>query len=396
MAEISVKYFHSAMAGAPVLSGTAGALKDILAACLVSGFGLKSVVSLSVVGGVATASYSAGHPFVEGATALFAGATPADLNGEKRVLATSGSTVSFAAPGVADGAATGTITSRVAAAGWQELYAGTTNVLVLAPTVPEATQCALRVDDNGATTARVVGYESMSSASAGTGAFPSAAQQASGLYWGKSNAADATPRPWMLWADAQQFVLYVAPHASNPTHGVLYGSGDMLAEKSGDAFSNFLNGGATAAEVTTSGSPVEGCLGYANGISAGKSLYVARAATGIGSAQLLKKVAAHNTAAAYSGMAAYNGNALKYPNGPDNSLRLSPLELLGDEGLRGAVAGVLHTPQGIGGAFAAGDTINGEGVFAGRKLVAVRVGPPGGAVDSAGTAFIDASGPWRS
>lgn len=39
-ADTSVKYLHSAMPGAPVLSGTAGSLISVLDACLVNGLSL--------------------------------------------------------------------------------------------------------------------------------------------------------------------------------------------------------------------------------------------------------------------------------------------------------------------------------------------------------------------
>ena len=117
--------FDSTQAGAPVLSGTAGALATVLKACLVDGFGAGAVVSLVVTAGIAKATYSASHPFRAGTVARIAGATPAGLNGDKLILTTTVNSVTYAAPDVADGAATGTITSRMAPAGWQELFAGT-------------------------------------------------------------------------------------------------------------------------------------------------------------------------------------------------------------------------------------------------------------------------------
>ena len=137
--------FDSAMAGAPVLSGSAGALRALLKACLVDGFGAGAVATLAVASGIATATFAGAHPYRVGTVAQFAGATPAGLNGQKRILTTTASAVTFDATGIADGTATGTITHKVAAAGWQELFAGTvTNVLCLKPTVPEATGCVLR------------------------------------------------------------------------------------------------------------------------------------------------------------------------------------------------------------------------------------------------------------
>lgn len=47
----AVKFFHSEMPSAPVLSGTAGSLLAILDACLVNGWGLMTATSVVVSGG---------------------------------------------------------------------------------------------------------------------------------------------------------------------------------------------------------------------------------------------------------------------------------------------------------------------------------------------------------
>ena len=151
--------FDSSQVGAPVLSGSAGALRAVIKACLVDGFGAGPVATLTVSGGIATATYAGAHPFKVGYVAQFAGATPAGLNGNKVILSVTGTSVTFAAPGVPDGAATGTITSKAAPAGWQELFAGAlANVIALKPSVAEATGCVLRVDDTGTINARVRAY----------------------------------------------------------------------------------------------------------------------------------------------------------------------------------------------------------------------------------------------
>lgn len=392
---MTVKTFDSTQPGAPVLSGTAGALRAVVKACAIDGFGAGAVSTLVVAGGVATATYATAHPFRIGSVALYAGATPAGLNGEKAILTTTTYTVTFAAPGVADGAATGTITSKMAPLGWTELFpSARANVIALKPTVPEASGCVLRIDDTGTTTCRVVVYESMSDINTGIGAAPTPAQVSGGAYWPKSNAADATSRRWWLWADSQSFVLWVAPHVTYQTHGVVMHSGDLVCDKSGDAYGCMVNDALSTA--STSAAAVPGCLGYGHGTAAGADAYVSRAFTGIGGAQVAKKVAAHNTGAGYAGLTAYNGNALPYPNGADNSLRLSPVEVLvGTSGFRGRVAGVYHSPQQLGNSFSTGDKVAGDGAYSGRTMMAVRTGPPGAAVANAGTLFIDLTGPWR-
>lgn len=392
------KFFDSTMPLALPLSGTAGQLRSILKTLLVDGYGATAATSITVAGNVATVAYASGHPYRAGMVGQFSGATPAGLNGEKRILSTAANSVTFAAPGIADGVATGSITSKVAAAGWSELFAGTaTNVIALKPSAVEATGCVLRLDDTGTTTVRAVGYETMADINTGRGPFPTAGQQPGGLYWGKSNAADASLRAWFLAADDRSFVLWVAPHSSNQAHGILFGFGDIQSDKAGDAYGCLLTGGAVAADVITSATPLVGCLGYGSATAAAANTYLARAHTSVGGAQLAKKTAPHNTGAGYAGAAGYAGNALPYPNGADNSLRLAPVELLvGTAGIRGLVAGVYQTPQLVESAFNTFDTLPGEGAYAGKVMMALRVGAPGAALSAAGTAFVDVTGPWRA
>lgn len=387
--------FDSTQVGAPVLSGTAGALATVLKSCLVDGFGAGAVVSLVVTAGIAKATYSATHPFRVGSIGRFAGATPAALNGDQAILSVTANTATFAAPGVPDGAATGSITSRAAPAGWQELFPGLANVLVLKPSAVEASGCLLQLDDTGATAARVVGYEGMTSNTTGVGAFPAEAQYSGGMYWPKSDVASGAARAWRLMADRQALHLWLAPQGTGQQHGVLFTFGDLVADKSGDAYACLLSGGSAGTAATAGAVP--GCLGYGHATAAGADCFVPRAATGLGSAQLARKTAAYNCGPGYAGTAAYNANALPYPNQADNSLRLAPLDVLvGTNGFRGRVAGVHHSPQVLGDAFATGDLVVGTGAYAARNMLALRVGPPGAALAAAGVVFVDVTGPWRT
>src|ERR1700740_2942620 len=123
MADTSVKYFDSTMIGGPVLSGTVGSIIGILDACLVNGFGQVTLDSLVVSGGVATATRAAGHSHVKDGVAFIAGSSIALLNGEQKVTAVTATTFQFATT-AADGTATGTITSKVAPAGWVKAFTG--------------------------------------------------------------------------------------------------------------------------------------------------------------------------------------------------------------------------------------------------------------------------------
>ena len=92
--------FDSSQVGAPVLSGSAGALRAVIKACLVDGFGAGPVASITVAAGVATVAFSGSHPYRVGSVIQIAGATPSALNGNKRTSTVVGSSITFPAPGI--------------------------------------------------------------------------------------------------------------------------------------------------------------------------------------------------------------------------------------------------------------------------------------------------------
>lgn len=375
--------YDNTMPNALQLTGVAGALNNILKTYLVTGAGAGSVSTLTVAAGVATATYASGHPFKVGGTALFAGSTPAALNGLKKVLSASANAITFAAPGVPDGAATGSITSKLSAAGWNELHPGTANVLALKPSVPEATGCVVRLDDANAQNARVRAYETMSDAATGAGMFPLDAQISGGLFWPKSSAAGATARPWFLIADERGFYLGVAPQGGD-RYTLLY-CGDLLSLKSGDAYGYLLTG--NQSDQTSSGTVPDGCCGYSHR-SARTGAYVARSHTALGQSLAVQRIGSHHTgtsADVYAGVSGYGWGT--YPNGPNNGLMTGRLEVFA-LGMRGTLPGLLHPIQDCANAFTSGAIVEGTDDLAGHKLMALRLGIPGSSA-TAGTVFID-------
>lgn len=383
----SVKHFHSALPGAPVLSGTAGTLLAVLDACLVTGFGLKTADSLTVASGVATMTFSTGHSFAPGTIALIEGATPAGLNGEKRILSTAANSVTFAATGIADGAATGTISAKLAPAGWEKAFSGT-NVAAYRPSDVTGTRMYLRVDDSGTTNARVVSYEAMTDISTGTNPIPLAAQVAGGLWWPKSATANATARGWRVFADSRG--VYVALEPNGGDRWQLMFAGDIASLKSGDAYGWLVNG--NTADMSNSSSVPQGCMGY-SGRSARAGGYLARAHTGIGQAVEVLRVGSHHnggTADVYAGTAGYAFGS--YPNGPNNGLLTGALELVESAGIRGSAPGLLHPLHNVSGSFATGAAVDGTNDLVGRRLMALRTQPS--LTNGGGTVFVDVTGPW--
>ena len=88
--DTSVKHFHSAMVGAPILNGQAGSMIALLNACLKDGFDIKVATSLTVDSGVATLAFTGSHSATVESVVLVAGSSVADLNGEQKITAIGG------------------------------------------------------------------------------------------------------------------------------------------------------------------------------------------------------------------------------------------------------------------------------------------------------------------
>jgi hypothetical protein len=290
----------------------------------------------------------------------------------------------------ADTTATGTISFKVAALGFTSPFTGT-NLRTYKSSDVTSTGCVLRLDDTGTTTCRVVGYETMSDVNTGVGEFPTSVQVSGGMYWPKSSSADATARPWVVIGDNKAFILYVSPNASYPSHGAVFAFGDIISNKSGDAYGAVIFGGSST--INADGAPIAGCLGYGQGTSAGANSYIARDFTFLGGPQLVKKTSGASTGAGYSGTSNYNGNNLAYPNGPDNGLLIAPVEMIVNTNVRGKFPGAYHTPHSVGSSFNTLDFVDGTGDFTGKRFMALRIGTPGSS--SFGAMFADVTGPWR-
>jgi hypothetical protein len=391
-----IRYLHSAMSDAPVLNGLAGSLIGVLDACLVNGFSLKTVDSISVTSNVATANVSSSHGYEVDSIVEIAGATPSSLNGAKRVLTVTGTTFTFAAPGVSDGPASGTMSARFASAGWEKPFSGTNLAVYRSPNV-QGTRMFLRVDDSVAQNARAIGYESMTDASTGVNPFPTTAQVSGGLWWPNASTTATTARNWLVIADDRAFYVWVNTSVSNIwNEGLLYGFGDFNSFKSGDAYGCFISGlTSNQAAITTA---LGNTLGYSDLVGDNNALgfYAARSFTALGaSLAASRKAESYTTADAYSG----NTASVAYPNGADNSLLLSRMLITEVTPLtmRGVMPGLLFCPQAVGAnTFPTRNKIDGQGIYAGRKLMAVNnSGAPAGTASTQATSFLDITGPWR-
>ncbi|MET3915975.1 hypothetical protein ABID97_002757 [Variovorax sp. OAS795] len=388
--DTSVKHFGNFMgAAAPVINGVAGSVIAAIDAFAVNGFDLKNATSLVVSGGVATLAFTGSHSARLDTVIVVAGSSVAALNGEQKVTAVEAGIVRFATA-APDGAAGGAITFKMAPLGFVKTFTGV-NLATFKPSSPQASGFTLRVDDALANYAQVRGYEQMSDVNTGLKQFPPVALVTSQT-WGKSDAASAAARNWWAFGDSRGFYLCIAPSANQALNSQCFYFGDLNAYKSGDAFACVLNAFPGLTPHTT-GSTVNGCVGVSSrGTTAGG---VARASNGVGGGQLNYSVGSAGFGTdVYSGGTGYGLGT--YPNQADNSLMTHKLLSYQsvNSAFRGSYPGLLHLQQsGASNAFAPGDIVDGTGALAGRRLLAVRVGPP--ATAAAGVVFFDITGGWR-
>lgn len=370
--DTSVKYFSSGMAGAPTMNNTAAKLITVLDACLVDGFGVKTVDSIVVSAGIAVATISSGHSFVPNSVALVAGATPVGLNGEHKVISTTTTTVTFDAFGIADGAATGTITIKLASAGWEKAFTGTNKAVYRAPNI-QGTRMFLRILDSGTNVARCWGYEDMTDVDTGLNMFPTGVQLSGGQYVFK--AKSATNSPWFVIANDRIAYFGVSWDASG--YYSVYSFGDIVPTRTNDPYRFCLmamNSDQTGWSQSGSYNPIGSTdSGY-------RDLRAARSYTAIGGSVGLSLLW-------FGGQATCGIGTHTFPNPEDNAILFTPIWVREGSSFRGRLPGIYCPPQSISTTLADQYVLDNIDGFD-RKLVYRWQGGSGGL-------FFDVTGPWE-
>lgn len=233
-----VKWYSSAMPGAPALRNVAGDLIAVLDWCLVNGSATTAVQGIVVSGGVATVTFSASHSFRLHQIIEIAGVTGAltALNSQWRVTGVTSLTLTFAATGIANDTAAGTITCKTPALGWQKAFSGTNKAAYRSQDVT-GSRFYLRIDDTGTTTANARGYESMTSVDSGVNGY----WRLTGNTIGKSDSA--TPLTWFVVGDTRAF--YFQSQSSTvgaSSVGRELAFGDAVSFSSVDVYSTWISG----------------------------------------------------------------------------------------------------------------------------------------------------------
>lgn len=390
-----VVWFDSSETGAPVLNNSAGSALGVIKACLIAGFNTKTITSLVVAGGVATATCAAhGYSNIYGKDLEIAGSLPAGLNGRKALTFTDTNTFKFDATGVADGTATGTITAKRAPAGWTEVFTGTNKSLLKSLDVTAPGQM-LYLDDTAVAPAtgtdmRAIMVESATDINTLTGLAPTTAQISGGQFWNKG-ANSAAAKQWCLIATGKAYYL-VTPNNTTVlpspvgtiASATLQGFGAFETLKAGDAYNTFIAGPPASANGSSTLIAIGNPSNFNNGGLT--SLVISRPHTQIGSAVLAGTV---GIAAAVSGSSGPTG-----ASPIDNGVFIYPRMMINEANtpsgnpVRGFVPGMCQVLAQF--PFQHYQIIDTVASLPGRKVMAINHGANG----SGGMLCVDLTGPW--
>lgn len=393
---MAIKVFRSDQLGAPILTGTAGRMVDLLYAALCTGYGQVNVSSITRSGTTATATTATEHGLATGDSALIAGATQTEYNLDAVVTVLTPTTFTFQVAGSPATPATGTITCKRAPGGWERAYtysmaAGRTDVFRSLSASSNKHYLQVR-DDTSVANGRQVqicGYEAMTDALTGTGKFPTLSAN---YFITKSSTADDTgQRAWVIVTDGKIAYIFVVTNAADPTNFSATGYscgyfGDIIPTRAGDAYSTVIAGQTAGASYTAA---ANGSFASASSITAPTTFTVAtmpRAFTGIAGA-----VNAQVFGSTLTGAVLGSAVAISYPHYPDNGFYMAPVLLANrtPNCIRGRMPGLYEPLHGR--TLGHAEYLENVQGFAGRKFLHMNVQDG----STAGCVLVDVTGPWE-
>ena len=129
VASTDIKWFTSDNLNAPQLTNDWGVMIGVLDACLINGFSVQTVATLTASGAIATATFNSAHQYKQYQVIEISGAEQAEYNGQHRILTvpnTNSITFELAtAPSASP--ATGTMICKLPPLGWSLPFTATGN-----------------------------------------------------------------------------------------------------------------------------------------------------------------------------------------------------------------------------------------------------------------------------
>jgi hypothetical protein len=421
MADLTVKYFNSGMTGAPQISNNWGDLVTMLDACLVNGFALKAIDTLTFADGIATATISSGHAYRPFQVVEIAGAEQPEYNGSFRVLTTTTTAFTYAVTGAPVSPATTAtnLSAKVAPLGWEKPFAGTSKAAYRSKN-PLSPQNILLIDNSLKTPNYTTGWakwanvgivEDLSDIDTIVGAQapydpnnPTQNwKQVTASQWGwykwfhaRSNQYESNGdsggggRNWVLIGDDRLFFLFCTNAAGYGWYGRnCYCFGDLISFKPGDNYATVL-----AADDNYSGmSNYWSYPGQFSGYGLVSSLdftgkVLLRNHTQLGNPVRFGLTSLNTN----NGQQICGRGPTPFPNGADYSLWLLPTYVRQEDGhMRGLMPGMLWMPQDR--PYSDQTIVDNVVGQAGKRFLLVRT-QYSSETEGAQIAF-DITGPWR-
>lgn len=331
-----VKWFTSEMPGAPVVTGQPGGLVGLLDACLIDGWGLVAVDTITYDSATdeATLTVAAGHNFILHQVILISGANEAEFNGEQRVIYVDSTSVKFKpvhTPSVA--AASGTLTAKVAPVNrWQKKFASGDNLRAVYQSTSQSrlSDAALYIDHsntytgasynwdyNGANAIAEV-YENITDIDTRTGLINPELYHVIRTAYSASASVLENAISWVLIADERLIYLFCNHYATaNDTHMSGYVFGEFVSYKPNDQHGYIIHAGQATAQGSFSPT-------FLAGLFNAQFIYLQRGYDGTTTSQLAKFGGISVNASGGMGIHQLAG----YPNQPDNALHYTDKVLI--------------------------------------------------------------------
>ena len=421
MTDLTVKYFSSGMTGAPQIANNWGDLVTMLDACLINGFALKAIDTLTFADGIATATISSGHAYRPFQVVEIAGAEQTEYNGQFRVLTATMTTFTYAVTGTPVSPATTatSLSAKVAPLGWEKPFSATHKAAYRSKN-PQSPQNILLIDNSLKTPNYTTGWakwanvgivEDLSDIDTIVGAQapydpnnPTQNwKQVTASQWGwykwfhargpqyESNGdSGGGGRNWVLIGDDRLFFLFCTNAAGYGWYGRnSYCFGDIISFKPGDNYATVL-----AADDNYSGmSNYWSYPGQFSGYGLVSSLdftgkVLLRNHTQLGNPVRFGLTSLNTN----NGQQICGRGPTPFPNGSDYSLWLLPTYVRQEDGhMRGILPGMLWMPQDR--PYSDQTIVDNVVGQEGRRFLLVRT-QYSSETEGAQIAF-DITGPWR-
>lgn len=128
VASTDIKWFSSDNLNAPQLTNDWGVMIGVLDACLINGFSVQTVATLTASGAIATATFNSAHQYKQYQVIEITGANQSEYNGQARILTIpNANSLTFELSNVPSvTTATGTITCKLPPLGFEKTFSSST------------------------------------------------------------------------------------------------------------------------------------------------------------------------------------------------------------------------------------------------------------------------------